>query len=211
MAREDNISIEELRNALDYCPDTGVLRWKYRPDVSPHINSRDVGKEAGNRHHSGRIYLGFRGRLIGAHRAAFAIFYGRWPNGQIDHINRDPKDNRISNLREATNSQNMCNRSPESTNRLGVKGVRPSGGSFNARITINKKYIDLGSYATIEEEKAAYDSAAEKYHGDFRPIEVLANRTSSVSAKERVFYRRQPDEVCQAAMGESLTCQTAKI
>lgn len=169
MTEDEHITIEELRNYFDYCAETGILRWRHRESAPDHINSRDAGRVAGSPCGKGYINIGINGRLYPAHRVAFAIYHGRWPRGVIDHINREKSDNRIGNIREATHSQNTCNSRVVSKNALGIKGVRKVGNSYNARITVDRKLLDLGCYKDPMSAKAAYDLAAEKYHGEFRP------------------------------------------
>jgi len=94
---------------------------------------------------------------------------GHWPESQIDHKNRIRNDNIFSNLREATNGQNMAN--TQSSSKHGLKGVsykkwlkeKP----WEARITFEKKVISLGCFATKEEAHEAYCKEAKRLHGDF--------------------------------------------
>ena len=104
-----------------------------------------------------------------AHRLAWFFVYGEWPQKQIDHINGNKSDNRISNLRLATASQNLSNKGITKSNTSGYKGV-----SFNrtkkkwmASIKVNKKSINLGYFLTPEEASEAYKAAAIKHHGEF--------------------------------------------
>ena len=85
---------------------------------------------------------------------------------KIDHINRNPVDNRMSNLREAsssTNGQNAASR----PGREGKRGVTesPNGKRFYAAIRIKGKMIQLGSYVNNDDAARAYDQAVMKYHG----------------------------------------------
>jgi len=88
----------------------------------------------------------------------------------INQINRNPLDNRKSNLRLCNNSQNQYNTIVRKDNSLGVKGVKICGNKFRARITINKKLIHLGLFDTIEDASKAYELNAKKYFGDFARI-----------------------------------------
>jgi len=92
----------------------------------------------------------------------------------VDHINRIKTDNRIENLRAATQAQNSQNRSSRG-NRLGARGVylnKDAGRDkkpYTSHIMINRKLHWLGNFVSIEEASTAYQAAAKKYHGDFIP------------------------------------------
>lgn len=99
-----------------------------------------------------------------AHRICWLLHYGQWPSMLLDHQNGNGRDNRISNLRQVTNSQNAKNnrrRNPAS----GHTGVRwhKQGKMWNARIQIDGKEIGLGLYKNIEDAVAARKSAEVKH------------------------------------------------
>lgn len=102
------------------------------------------------------------------HRLIFLYHHGYLPE-RIDHINGDPTDNRIENLREATQSKNMMNAKLFNTNTSGVKGV-----SFDKRtktwaayVWKNYARIWLGRFPTLEQAKQAVTEARVKYHKEF--------------------------------------------
>lgn len=144
---------ETLKNLIIYDPETGVFTW------------RSTGRIAGNNKREGRVRIRINYISYKAHRLAFLYMIGRWPEDQVDHINRDPSDNRWSNLREATSSQNRMNtlKRPRDLPR-GVYRVR---GDFRAKIVVRGIQIILGRFKTVEEATKAYDSAAPIYHGEF--------------------------------------------
>jgi len=96
--------IDRLKALLDYDPDTGVLTWT---DAAP----RNRGKVAGNPNKQGRRVVGVEGRCLKVARVCYALATGADPCPlTIDHINRDPGDNRLANLRPATPAQQTANR-----------------------------------------------------------------------------------------------------
>lgn len=92
------------------------------------------------------------------------------PDVVVDHINGDPSDNRRCNLRITTQKHNSRNVRASKDNKVGYPGIdRKPNGRYRARITVDRKEIQLGVYDTIEEAKRARVSAEEKYYGEFSP------------------------------------------
>lgn len=117
-------SAEDLRQLLTYDPETGRLFWKERPRGPVKWNTRYAGVEAFTaRSSSGHLVGSIFDKRYLAHRVAWVLHYGFWPNGVIDHINRDPSDNRIVNLRDVSQQKNMQNASRSKRNTSGTTGV----------------------------------------------------------------------------------------
>lgn len=96
-----------------------------------------------------------------AHRLVWLYHTGHFPKMYIDHIDGNPSNNVIENLRECTprqNSQNMKSR----RSKTGVRGVHPQGDKFFASISIGNKTFRLGTFDTVEKAKAAYMDARQK-------------------------------------------------
>jgi hypothetical protein len=160
------ISQEQLKQAMHYDPDTGLLTWRIRKAYNI-----PAGSIAGQRLPDGYRQVSFNLRMYMAHRLAWLYVHGQWPAAELDHINGNRDDNRLANLREASRTQNNYNRKPRSDSACGLKGVQRSWNRWVARITINGKRVHLGSYSTPEEAHAAYCQAARKHFGEYARAE----------------------------------------
>tara|TARA_R110000868_G_scaffold282859_1_gene543141 strand:+ start:335 stop:802 length:468 start_codon:yes stop_codon:yes gene_type:complete len=104
-----------------------------------------------------------------SHRLIYLWHHGVLPK-LVEHIDRDKRNNKIENLREATWSQNLANRGKNKNNTSGFKGVMPNGKNWGARIQVNRKYIWLGTFGTAEEAAQAYDREAKQQFGVFAQL-----------------------------------------
>lgn len=94
----------------------------------------------------------------------------------VDHINRNPLDNRLCNLRPATRSENAINRPKTARCKTGYKGVFLSkSGTYSAAIRVNYTLYHLGTFITKEEAAEAYNKAALKYFGPFAYLNNIQN------------------------------------
>lgn len=131
-------------------------------------------RKAGCLNVSGYRQIWFQGKQHMEHRVAWYLHYGEWPIDQIDHINGNRGDNRISNLRQASNSENLCNRKKPKNNTSGYKGVswNSSRQAWQATIRRNGSNKNLGYFATREEAASIYGKAALQYHGEFANLDL---------------------------------------
>jgi len=150
-----------LMSFLSYNPDTGVF---IRARNSGHAKAGDI---AGSVNKDGGRRIRINGYEYLAARLAWKIIHGTDPAGEIDHINRDRADDRISNLREASRSQNQMNKIVRKTTMSGVKGVTRSGVGWRAVIKHYGNSVHLGTFSTKEQAGNAYKEAAKKYHGEY--------------------------------------------
>lgn len=153
----------ELLSLMTYDPGTGIFRWReYRYPRRPDL-------VVGFMSDTGYLRCKIGPQTFPLHRLAWFYVHKRWPSGQIDHINLDKTDNRLSNLRDATHAQNKTHTEVYRNNRLGVRGVRKKnrGLRYEARITHEGRVIHLGHYLTIEEAAAARKAAERLLHGEF--------------------------------------------
>jgi hypothetical protein len=85
----------------------------------------------------------------------------------VDHVDGNPLNNQRSNLRICTHAENMRNTRLRSDSTTGLKGVQKFGDIWRARIQVDGKRLELGSFDTPEAAHAAYCNAAQRYHGEF--------------------------------------------
>lgn len=167
---QETVTAERVREVFDYDPDTGLLTYKRnrgglrgRGEVAGRICPRSYRQGGGYR------LVGFNGREYGAHRLIWLWWHGVHPSGHIDHINLDRADNRITNLRDCTQSQNMGNRRPQSNNTSGFKGVSYSKVAKKWSATLQGKH--LGLFVTPDDAHDAYRAAALQLFGEFARFE----------------------------------------
>lgn len=152
---------ERVRELLEYSPETGEFRHKAsRGGVLS-------GSVAGCLYANGYRKITIDGRGYLAHRVAWLYVHGEWPATGIDHANGDKDDNRLCNLRMASQSQNMQNilEAPH-LSRSGLFGAAwdKARNKWQASIRVDGKRRYLGRFETAEDASAAYLSAKEKLH-----------------------------------------------
>lgn len=158
-----SIPIDLVRSLFLYDPETGSIKWN-----AVRCGTK-FGSEAGT-YHKGYRRVKISGQLVLAHRLAWAIHYGKWPDGEIDHINMDRSDNRIANLRDVARSENMVNRHyPVGESKK--RGVSRHKYGWQVCISINGERKYIGLFKTIEEAHAERLKAESIIHGEFSPKE----------------------------------------
>lgn len=156
-----------------YDVETGDLYWRVRTDATANWNSKWAGRKAGTPCQKGTvIYVDWVPYY--AHRLVWVYVNGDGLDveTQVDHKNCDCFDNRIQNLRLATHGQNASNSRLRKGKEL-PKGVsiQSRGNGYRARIGIDGKVVNLGTFATPEEAHAAYCAAAKSAKGEFARAE----------------------------------------
>lgn len=149
----------DLVALLSYDPATGVFTWA-RARGSVH-----AGDVAGTPNAGGYMQVQLGGRRYMLHRLAWFIHYGEWPVAYLDHINRNPSDNRIANLRPADSRLNQANRIAYGKFKKGVSLTKV--GTFKAAISDHGRFKHLGTFQTEIEAAAAYAEAAKEIYGEF--------------------------------------------
>ena len=164
MAKREKVSHARLLSMLVYDPLTGVFTWRVSRGG---CTSGDV--VGGCPNEDGYLLVKLDGRVYKAHRLAFFYMTGEWPANDIDHWDRNPANNRWTNLRPATRSQNAANGPRRINNTSGFKGVslHKRLGKFRADIAIGGKKIYLGLFDDPAEAHAAYCAKAAELYGAF--------------------------------------------
>lgn len=160
------IDIDLLRTLLRYEPDTGRLFWLRRDvglfEATPNKTAEQLckwwnGCFAGAEAFTATGNHGCRhGKLFNtafyAHRVAWAIQHGFWPEHEIDHINGNRADNRIENLRAVDHQTNMQNKKLYRSNGSGEHGVsyHPGKDRWQAYITVSGSRRHVGTFRTVE-------------------------------------------------------------
>ena len=159
-----------------YDPETGSLHYK---DPGPEgyatlkgyriFMAKCLGRVAGSQHADGYLRVNVGGRSFLAHRLIWAIMTGRDPGVTLDHRDGDRSNNRWTNLREATRSQNAMNRGPRSDCSSGVRGVHwhKASNMWAASISAGGVSQHLGLFRSKDEARAAFIAASDALHGEF--------------------------------------------
>ena len=154
---------------VSYDPETGLMTWLKKPSEEKDYarwNSRYALKECGTVDDKGyrRILIRFvKGKTfkIRTHRLAWFIYYGKFPDGELDHINQNKTDNRIANLRDVTKNINQKNGTRKCNNTSGVPGVtwHKQRKKWCAQFGSNGKHFHIGLFDDLSEAELAVREA----------------------------------------------------
>lgn len=158
-----SVPVALLREWFHYDAEAGKLVWKVDRQKS------FAGTTAGAFDPKGYRHVGILGRYYLVHRVCWAIHHGEWPAMFLDHINGDPADNRICNLRVVTRQQNNMNQKLHSSNKTGFKGVclHRATGKYAASIRYRGRRRHLGLFTDPAEAGEVYSLAAELVFQEF--------------------------------------------
>jgi len=157
------MNIQDIYKLFLYNPETGHLFWRAAG------RGRAKTRSAGTKLSTGYIGVVVGSKRYFAHRLCWVLHYGRWPVDQIDHINGDKTDNRIKNLREATNAQNGKNLKLSAKNTSGICGVSfdRQTGKWRATIKVDGKQRCLGRWVVFDDAVNARRVAEETCFGEW--------------------------------------------
>ena len=161
LLKESLLDASRVRDLLSYDDATGEFRWKVRL-----ARAVPAGSLAGCLLDNGYRSIAIQGYTYKSHRLAWLHVHGVWPTEDIDHINGDKADNRLCNLRQATRHENMQNLSVGKANSTGYVGVsfRRRSQRWQAYITLARKRVHLGFFASVELAVSARATAKAKFH-----------------------------------------------
>lgn len=159
--KERQFSIELIRELFEYNPETGTI-----------IRKVGYGRAIAGQMFTDARQVSVMGVLIGTNRLAWALHNGIWPpDGYlVDHENGIKADNRITNLRLATPTQNQQNKAGTGLYAKGVTWRNRKEKPWQAKIRVNGIRIHLGSFTTHDEAAEAYREACIRYHGEFANV-----------------------------------------
>lgn len=162
-----DITQAELKELLTYNRDTGIFTWNAL--TNPRMRSNGV---AGYTKANGYVLIKLRGKQYLAHRLAWLCVHGAFPSGLLDHIDRDPSNNRIENLRAATPVQNGGNRTINRTNISGYRGVsyNKAARKYYGFMNIDNRNAYLGSFETPEAASAVVEARRNALYGEFNAV-----------------------------------------
>ena len=147
-----DITVDYLKQILNYNPDTGIFTWVKRT-----TRSDLLGKTAGSPHSSGYISISIHNQKRLAHRLAWLYMTGGWPINHIDHIDGDKTNNAFNNLRDITRSENLHNvHKAKKNNKVNLLGVSAHQGKWRMQIMRNGVMTRISGFDTPEQAHKAY-------------------------------------------------------
>lgn len=168
-AQSHEDAMDEILHYVRYEPETGHFYWNCDVILKSGLVIAEKDTRAGTPTSAGYVKISVKGKQYLAHRLAWAIVHGKWPENEIDHRNLNKSDNSILNLRECNGTQNQGNKPKLRNNTSGYTGVDflKKRGVYLARIKVNRKAMHLGVFPTAELASAEYQAAAIRYFGPF--------------------------------------------
>lgn len=168
------ITQELLKTLFEYDSLNGNLVWKTDRGQAKQGQVAGYVKTNAHTHHR---YIRIGSVDYGAHRLVWLFHHGQWPEQYIDHIDRNPQNNRIENLRDVTHKENMQNHSFSKANKTGFRGVYLEGKRYYAALGVDGFLVKLGRFETADDASIAYragrlifNKAEAPEHADLIPV-----------------------------------------
>ena len=149
-----------------YVDDNNLLRWKRKPHIGQINDLVGLSKILSN-HRSCNLRINKKSVSFVESNVIWFLRTGEWTEKIIEHKDGNPANNALSNLRLATQSDNLCNTVLRSDNKTGVKGIYPRYGSWSVQLWKNKKCYNFGVYKCLETAKIVRKLAEQRFHGEF--------------------------------------------
>ena len=149
------MSKRDIRELIQYNPDTGSLKW-----ISSGPGRKLYGP-AGYYDKRGYQRIRINGVVYQAARIAWYLSYGEWPKGDVDHIDQNPSNNKLDNLRDISHHLNTLHSRGFSKKGF-PKGVDKRGSGYRVQATMLGARVYLGTYETMEEATAVAEAAHRK-------------------------------------------------
>jgi len=162
--KESKLSAERARELLKYDPETGELWWK---PGALHIRAHKLlyDRPVGSLGNQGYLRVKIARTTYYAHRVAWLIFHGHWPERDLDHKNLNKSDNRIVNLRAATDAENAANR--RGFCGLGMKNIRYRKGAYEVAFRVGEKNVYVGRFKSADDAMMAANKTRNDLYGQF--------------------------------------------
>lgn len=159
---KQHFSREQASRFIEYVPERGTF-------IRKRFSRGGRAEFSGRVDHKGYLRTQVCGFPVLCHRLAWLMHYGEWPDGEIDHVNGNRQDNRITNLRVCSHPQNNHNQPLRRTNTSGVKGVHfnKKAKKWHAQICLNYKIHHVGLFDELCDAEAAIKAFREELHGEF--------------------------------------------
>lgn len=170
--KKQALDVNRVKELLLYETETGQLKWKARKGKVL------AGSVAGYASKNGYVQVTIDHHHCLAHRLVWAIVYGEWPSRQIDHIDRNPQNNQVENLRLCTTGENQQNVDVRAHNSTGVTGVYflQHSKKWLAQITADGKTHHLGRFSNKEAAVVARKKAEIQLH----PFRIVSTERQAV-------------------------------
>lgn len=167
-----NIIPDSVKDVFSYDPITGTVSWKVAR------GTKSIGADAGTVNKLGYLRIQYAKRMYLAHRIAWFLHYGTQPPIVLDHVDGNPSNNRINNLREATPSQNMQNASTQ-VGKSGVKNIAWKRNAWTVRFSVDGRRREFGRFQNLDLAKEFAGEVRTEIYGSFANHGSRCNHSTS--------------------------------